>query len=143
MSPSAVKSRKRSHRLTTTVVATGTRAALTLDEGADGDFAEEERRQQEAQPREIADVGVTYRDPRLGAAEQENPPKAPQHQADDGEDRGDEEASPESGRQRGDGSAELTEDQHRAEDPGQKDAGGGGEQQQPDNGLWSAAAASA
>ena len=65
--------------------ATGTAPARAKNRRADGDLAEQQRREQQAEAGEVADVGVADRNPRLAAAQQKDPAQAAQRQADDGE----------------------------------------------------------
>jgi hypothetical protein len=60
---------------TTAVVSTGT-AARAKNRRADGDLAKQQRREQQAQAGEVADVGIADGNPRLAAAKQEDPAKA-------------------------------------------------------------------
>ena len=78
MRPSAIRSKRRSQTLTTAIVAYGHAAARPVDDGPHRDLPEQERREQQAEAGEIADVGIANRDADLGAAQQENPAQAPE-----------------------------------------------------------------
>jgi hypothetical protein len=68
------------------------------DDGTNGDLAEEEWREEQAQPGKVADVGIANRNPRLGAPEEKNPAQAAQPEADDRQAAGRGEPHPEPGR---------------------------------------------
>ena len=53
-------------------------SARPVDPGADRDLAEQERRQQQAEAGEVADVGVANRNADVGSPQQKNPPQAAQ-----------------------------------------------------------------
>ena len=87
MMASATRSSSRSQRLTTTVVAVGTRPRARENRAPNRDLPEQERRQQQAQAGEIADVSVADRNAHLRASKQEDPSQAAQREAGDGEGR--------------------------------------------------------
>ena len=82
-----VDDRRGDHRHTT---------SLAMHVGPDGNLAEEKRREQQAQPRQISDIRIPDRNARVGAAQQEDPAERPERQAGDRQAGRDQQPDPES-----------------------------------------------
>ena len=119
----------------------GHAAARAENRRSNRNLPEQERRQQQAEPGEIADVSVADGNAHLRPPQQEDPSQAAQHQAGDGQGRSRGEPDPETRRARVRPAAELREDERRADQAGDQDSRRRCEQQHPGDAPLAASAA--